>query len=447
QKCNGSISSQKLIVPYCCWASTQTPVRAPSILENNANCYVTKVFGITKPKRSFQQDSWLEERFYKLPEKPHCVASKPMLSEKAVKNYKAYVYLSPQYAVEREEKISVAELLSGIDSLSRALENEKKKKFSFLRSLDLPSASPRTYDIPGFQITHKGKVYQDWRGMIAPIPVEEEDQKCIRLKKIGFQAKKKKSAALSAKSERKILSDKRLSPQTQKKSKKNGTHVVVFEAAFESRKHSSNKEVLEAVMCIQRYVRGWLIRKAFKRVKIKSASHGPSLLAVVKFYRNMMARIKSRADILDLSTPLRYFELEEWMDKKKFFETMFSKRETDKKMDRNNLPEFFRDCGYFIPASGVHRVFQLVSSTTAVKNIKKHQAVEMAFTLFPPLGAKVKNVITVPLPWLHPLMDGKSESKKSAFSHQESKKPDFQVSAALVTSSMREWKKTHLSDQ
>lgn len=38
----------------------------------------------------------------------------------------------------------------------------------------------------------------------------------------------------------------------------------------------------------------------------------------------------------------------------------------------------------------------------------------MAFTLFPPLGAKVKNVITVPLPWLHPLMDGRGGSKKSS---------------------------------
>lgn len=40
---------------------------------------------------------------------------------------------------------------------------------------------------------------------------------------------------------------------------------------------------------------------------------------------------------------------------------MFCKRELDKKMDRKQLSEFFRDCGYFIPASGIHRVFQLVS--------------------------------------------------------------------------------------
>lgn len=52
------------------------------------------------------------------------------------------------------------------------------------------------------------------------------------------------------------------------------------------------------------------------------------------------------------------------------------------------------------------------ASTAALRSIKKHQAIEMAFTLFPPLGAKVKNIITVPLPWVHPLIDGKDGSKK-----------------------------------
>lgn len=38
-------------------------------------------------------------------------------------------------------------------------------------------------------------------------------------------------------------------------------------------------------------------------------------------------------------------------------ETMFSKKEFGKYMDRNNLPEFLRDRGYFIPASGIQHVF------------------------------------------------------------------------------------------
>uniref|UniRef100_A0A8C2SS04 IQ motif containing M n=1 Tax=Coturnix japonica TaxID=93934 RepID=A0A8C2SS04_COTJA len=364
KKCKGSISSQKLIVPYCCRGSTQTPLSADSVLENNSNPCNTKTSGMARPK-NFQQDSWLEEQFYKLLKTPHYEISNSMLSQKAVKTYKAYVYLSPWCTVEDEEKISVAELLSGIDLLCRSQKNEEKKeKFSYLsKSLDLPISSPGPGDIPGFQITHKGKEYWDWRGMVASIPVKEADQmsqKRVGLKKIGFQTKKKKCAALGGKLERKKLSDKCLSLQAPKKLKKNVTHPEISEAVCDSRKHPINREELEAVICIQRYVRGWLVRRAYKRIKIKSASHGLSLLVAVKCYRNMMARIRSRAGVLDLSTPLRYFELEEWMDKKKFYEAMFSKRQFGQNLDRDHLPEFFRDCGYFIPASKIQQIFQLV---------------------------------------------------------------------------------------
>lgn len=60
---------------------------------------------MARPK-IFQQDSWLEERFYKLPETPRYEISKPMFSQKAVKTYRAYVYLSPCYTVEQEGKKS-----------------------------------------------------------------------------------------------------------------------------------------------------------------------------------------------------------------------------------------------------------------------------------------------------------------------------------------------------
>lgn len=60
---------------------------------------------MARPK-IFQQDSWLEEMFYKLPETPCYGISDPMFPQKAVKTYKAYVYLSPRYAVEQEGKKS-----------------------------------------------------------------------------------------------------------------------------------------------------------------------------------------------------------------------------------------------------------------------------------------------------------------------------------------------------
>ncbi|KAF1500650.1 IQ domain-containing protein M, partial [Eudyptula minor] len=416
QKCNGSVSSQQLSVPYCGWGSTQTPLSAPSILENNANSYNTKAFGKASWKTVFQQGSWLEKRSYKLPERPlskinsipaktRTVMFSPTYPEKAVKTCKGYIYLSPQYAMEQEERISITELLSGIDSVSRALEKEKKENFSSLKNTP---------------IFPTGKVYQDWRGMIVPNAVKEYSQarqKTMKGKEVSFVHQ----------TEKQISSDKHLDLQNQKKVKKNVTHLEVFEGSHDSRKHPSSREVLKAVFCIQRYVRWWLEHRAFKRVKIKSTSHGPSLPAVVRYYCKMIACIKYQAGVLDSSTPLWYFELEERMDKKRYclityckyvsdrgfsssvYETMFSKSEPDKKMDRNYLPEFLRGCVCSIPASGIQRVFQLVcpASTAAVRSIKKHQAIKMAFTLFSPLGAKVKDLITVLLPWMHPLMDGK----------------------------------------
>ncbi|NXE50758.1 IQCM protein, partial [Casuarius casuarius] len=393
----GSVSSQHFSVPYSKWSPTQTPMSVPSILENNTSSYDTKPFRMASSKRIFPQVPWLEERLYKLPGRPFPVQFIPT-SEKAVRSCKTYIYSSPLYTVEQEERISVTELLSKIDSVSRALQNEKNENFSSLsRSFDLPSASSRPYGVLGFKITYKDKVYQDWRGVIAPNLVKEHNQ-------VRHIKTKAKEVCKMVK-----YCDKHLHLQTQKKVKKNATHLKVFEAFHDSRTHPSSREVLKAVICIQRYVRGWLERRAFKRIKIKATSHGLSLPAVVRYYRKMMARIKCRAGVLDLSVPLRYFELEEWMDKKKFYETMFAKRQFNEEMDRNDLPGFFKDCGYFIPASGIQRVFQMLcpTSTAPLRSIKKHQAIEMAFTLFPPLGANVKTIITVTSPWVHPVMDGK----------------------------------------
>ncbi|XP_064367813.1 IQ domain-containing protein M [Dromaius novaehollandiae] len=388
QKYIGSVSSQHFSVPYSKWSSTQTPMSVPYIFENNTSSYDTKPFRMASSKRIFPQVPWLEERLYKLPGRPFPVQFIPTSPGKAVRSCKTYIYSSPLYTVEQEERISVTELLSKIDSMSRALQNEKNENFS---SLSLGVRKWKAAKDNGYQ-----------------------NNQVLRFM-IDFQATKMKRAVSSVKSERRKSSDKHLHLQIQKKVKKNGTHLKVFEAFHDSRTHPSSREVLKAVICIQRYVRGWLERRAFKRIKIKATSHGLSLPAVVRYYRKMMARIKCRAGVLDLSVPLQYFELEEWMDKKKFYETMFAKRQFNEEMDRNDPPGFFKDCGYFIPASGIQRVFQMVcpTSTAPLRSIKKHQAIEMAFTLFPPLGANVKTIITVTSPWVHPVMDGKEGSKNS----------------------------------
>ncbi|NXA33778.1 IQCM protein, partial [Eudromia elegans] len=415
----GSESSQHLSVPYFKRSSTQTPMSAPSLSEKNTDTESSKSFGMASSKRIFPQVSWLEERLRKVPGSPFPVRFIPASPEKAVKSCKTLVYPSPQYNVEQEERINVTELLSKIDSVSRALENEKKANFpSFSRSFELPNAASRSDGILQLKMMYKDKVYQDWRGVIAPNLIKDSNQ----VRHIKMKAEETFDSSfkhLSAKLKNNlctlISSDRHLDLQTQKKVKRSEAHLKDYEAFHDSTMHPNIGEVLNAVICIQRYVRAWLQRRTFKRIKIKATSHGLSLPRAVRQYRKMMTRIRRRAGVLHLSTPLRYFELEEWLDKKKFYEKMFDKRQFCEEMDRNDLPGFFKDCGYFIPPSGIQRVLQMVcpTSTAPLKSIKKDQAIEMAFTLFPPLGSHVKNIITVPPPWVFPIIQGKDVSKNS----------------------------------
>ncbi|XP_067407692.1 IQ domain-containing protein M [Emydura macquarii macquarii] len=287
------------------------------------------------------------------------------------------------------------------------------------RAFNLPSVSTCVHDdIPWLQMQHKGKVYQDWRGVVSQKPLNVQKQVTQRrpiIKKLDkeittdFQDDKlKKTVTTATKSKRKISSAKYIVFKTQEKVKRIGPHLEIFEAFHNVRKDPSCRKVIRAAIYIQKYVRGWLERTRFNRVKAKAASHGPSLSAVVRDYRKMMTRIQRRAGVLNLSTPLKYSELEEWLDKKKFYETMFAKREFWKEMDKNDLPAFFRDCGQFVPQQQIDKVLHLVcpGHTPEVTSIKKHQALEMIFTLYPPPGAKQKNIIPIKSTWVQPIVDG-----------------------------------------
>ncbi|XP_043369055.1 IQ domain-containing protein M isoform X4 [Dermochelys coriacea] len=216
---------------------------------------------------------------------------------------------------------------------------------------------------------YKGKVYQDWRGEVSqkPLNVQKQvKQKRPIIKESDKEMttdlqddKLKKAITTAPESKRKISSGKCIVFKTPEKIKRIGPHLEIFEA-FHARKDPSCRKVIRASIYIQKYVRGWLERTRFNRIKTKAKSHGPSLLAVVKDYCKMMNRIQRRAGVLNPSTPLRYSELEEWLDKKKFYETMFAKMEFWKEVDKNDLQAFFKDCGQLLPQQQIDKVLHLV---------------------------------------------------------------------------------------
>ncbi|XP_033889991.3 uncharacterized protein LOC117420609 [Acipenser ruthenus] len=231
--------------------------------------------------------------------------------------------------------------------------------------------------------------------------------------------------------------------KTAKRLKRVGPHLEVYEAFHPVRTETSCREFLSATICIQKFIRGWLVRVQLSRVREKAVNHGPSLSAVVKQYRRMMHRLKRRFGVIKPSVPLVYSDLEEWLDRKTMYEKMFIKREFWKELDKSELPNFFKNCAHFPSKQDIEHTWSLINYGTfgkAAEAVKKHQAVEMAFTLYPPHEAKPLLGAIRQSTWVNPIVDGEEGYRYLVSDHPVLKEADIHVVGRLVATSIRERK-------
>nr|XP_012639202.1 uncharacterized protein LOC105881829 isoform X5 [Microcebus murinus] len=171
--------------------------------------------------------------------------------------------------------------------------------------------------------------------------------------------------------------------------------------------------------------------------------HGPNLKAVVNMYCRTIHRVRHRLGLWRTRQIINLSELEEWMDRKKFYETMFAKREDWKGIERGELLKFFNDCGHFPTQKQIDDICDLVPQGGQEKYpelIKKFQAIEMLFTLYPPQGAQVRNNTQLKSTWLRPVINGEEGYKYIVNGHPLLKRANIRVVGKLVARSMRERK-------
>ncbi|XP_043555460.1 IQ domain-containing protein M-like [Chiloscyllium plagiosum] len=196
-----------------------------------------------------------------------------------------------------------------------------------------------------------------------------------------------------------------------------------------------------AAIFIQKYIKGWLVRTKYNRIKIKSVDHGASLLLVVKQYRNMMTRLRRRFNAPQEQIPLVFSELEDWLDKKKKYEDLFTKRAFQKFITRNELINLFEDCNHYPSQHDIKRIWALINKDSSVKlpdKLKKHQVLELAFTMYPPLGARLDNRSIHLSTWRKPIVEGEEGQKYILYKHPILKKADIQVVGDLIAKSFLE---------
>ncbi|XP_074194826.1 IQ domain-containing protein M [Rhinolophus sinicus] len=349
-----------------------------------------------------------------------------------------------------KEQVKLGKIVTNIESVSKKMEKEKQQ-YGKSRTLDsyvfpftnlgltIPPTTPAT-GLP----KENAKAFNDWRGIMSlrtsrstrgssfpSFSGSSFREYCT--KKISFKPEPEPQPRLKP-----ILSK---GDKHDSKVKRIGPHIEIFQV-FRKRNKSITKNTVKMVTVTQALIRGWLERKRFQRIRVKALCHGPNLKAVINIYHGLIQRVKCRLGLWRTRQIVNFTELEEWMDRKKFYETMFAKREDWQGLQRSDLLKFFNDCGHYPTQQQIDHVCDLIHWEDREKYsglIKKSNAIEMLFTLYPPQGAHVQNK-QLRSTWLRPIVNGEEGYKYIVNGHPILKRANIRIVGNLVCRSMRERK-------
>ncbi|XP_028348349.1 IQ domain-containing protein M [Physeter macrocephalus] len=365
-----------------------------------------------------------------------------------------------------KEQVKLGEIVTNIDSVSKKMEKEKQQHHAKTRMVDSFCAfpiinlglhlRPMTSSSLGL-LKENDRALYDWRGVVSKrFSCLARDSSwpsfsgsssvfqdyCSKIFK-SFIKKEQQSVKPESKpqpSPKSILSK---SDKLDNKVKRIGPHIEIFQVFRGRKKFAITKNIVRMVIVMQALVRGWLERKRFQRIMIKALYHGPDLRRVINMYCRLIHRVKYRLGLWRTRQIINLTELEEWMDRKKFYETMFAKREDWQGLERSELLKYFNDCGHFPTHQQIDEVWDLVHREDHAKHsdiIKKSNAIEMLFTLYPPQGAHVCTNMRLRSTWLRPIVNGEEGYKYIVSGHPVLKRANIQIVGKLVARSMRERK-------
>ncbi|XP_042839742.1 IQ domain-containing protein M isoform X13 [Panthera tigris] len=282
-------------------------------------------------------------------------------------------------------------------------------KEKFKDSMDLIVKDKTFYDWRGIMSTKPSCLTPDssWPSLCGPSSMFRDYHSKTLLKKeqqpIQPEPKPPRSKSILTKS-----------GKLDNKVKRIGPHIEIFQVFRERNTFINTKKIVKMITIMQAYVRGWLERRRYQRIMIKALHHGPNLRAVINMYHRLIHRVKYRLGLWRTRQVINFVELEEWMDRKKFYETMFAKREDWQGLERSELLKFFNECGHFPIQQQIDEVWDLVHKEDRDRYsqlLKKYNAIEMLFTLYPPQGAHVCKNIRLRSTWLRPIVNGEEGYK------------------------------------
>uniref|UniRef100_A0A2K6CFF9 IQ motif containing M n=1 Tax=Macaca nemestrina TaxID=9545 RepID=A0A2K6CFF9_MACNE len=287
-------------------------------------------------------------------------------------------------------QVKLDKIMTIIEPVSKKMETAKQQQFEESRMLELLYPFPvHLYSQPGTStlelLKEPDKAFYDWRGFVPTrsfcLPYDSSRVTFSQSSSIfrdyytktfkAFIKKEQKPIRPEPQSQPRIKDTPNKTDKHDNKVKRIGPHIEIFQVFRERKKFMITPKLIRMVTIMQAYVRGWLERKRLQRVMTKALYHGPDMKAVINMYGRLIHRVRYRRGLWRTRQIVNLSELEEWMDRKKFYEIMFAKREYWPKMERSELPNFFSDCGHFPTQKQIDDTWDLVHQGERYSKIRK----------------------------------------------------------------------------
>ncbi|XP_078369335.1 uncharacterized protein LOC144653259 isoform X1 [Oculina patagonica] len=219
---------------------------------------------------------------------------------------------------------------------------------------------------------------------------------------------KKRGDARKQKNQYALFMQNRQAEKHEQQIKQVQAHPHIFDVFHPTPEGPTKAQMKAAAITIQRYFRGWFVRRMLEKSKAKALKRTLSFNKFIKGYQALLYRIQKRYGIKEPTTALQFNELMEYVERLNKYEVAFDKFATGGILQYNDIKKFFESVGHVPSQKEIDEAIEIVTKMSAKgRALTKAEAVEVLFQIYVPKGTKMKLADVRKSTWLNPLDDGK----------------------------------------
>ncbi|XP_048236976.1 uncharacterized protein LOC124127673 isoform X1 [Haliotis rufescens] len=215
-----------------------------------------------------------------------------------------------------------------------------------------------------------------------------------------------------------------------------GPHVDIYQVYHPKKTGPTQKELNQFALTIQKTVRGWIVRRRLEKLRRKAGWSGFSFERMVRDYKTMLSRVQRQHGRDRPKTPFTFKEMNEYMDLRRRYESVFEKKAFGGELELCELDQFFKECDLYPSQAELDEAVDVLFKGKGLKGrgLRKQEVLDVVFYVYVPLAAGLDG--TRMSTWMSPIIDG-VEARRLIGTEFVEPAP-LEVCAKLVINSKRE---------